>query len=138
MTKGMRWTLIAVIVIGAGAFGIYSANRTLTCREMLEEQGYGKNVSGTVTGMLASRSESDLVVFQEDRTSFSTGIFKLKDDTGVVPIYYIVGQVRLPIQNSVQIKVRFNTRRIILSQGGKPQPFFVATSIEELSTRDPG
>lgn len=138
MSKGLRWTLLTALVSAACVAALYNANRTYTCREMLDEQGYGRSLTGAVSGMLASRSESDLIVFDNDGTSHSTGIFKLRDDTGVVTMYYLLGETQLPYQNSVQMKVRFNTRRVILSQGGKPLPFFFATGIEELQMRDPG
>ncbi|MBI3827884.1 MAG: hypothetical protein HY291_00090 [Planctomycetes bacterium] len=117
--------LVAIVVISSA-----TKKTTWNSKEMLQAQGEGKSIAGTMTGTLESQGASDLVVFEQGGGMKSTGLFKIKDDAGGITFYYVLGECPLPAQTGGKVRVSFETRGIVLSQGGKPMLFFFGNKVE--------
>lgn len=120
--------LVAVVLISSA-----TKKTTWNSKEMLQAQGEGKTIAGSMTGTLESQGESDLVVFEQGGGMKSTGLFKVKDDAGAITFYHVLGECPLPEKTGGKVRVSFETRGIILSQGGKPTLFFFASKAEPAS-----
>jgi hypothetical protein len=120
--------LVAIVVIASA-----TNKRTWNSKEMLTAQGEGKSISGSMTGTLESQGSSDLVVFEQGGGMKSTGLFKLKDDSGGITFYYVLGECSLPAQTGGKVRVHFETRGIVLGQAAKPTMFFFANKVEPAS-----
>lgn len=133
-TRPAFLAVFGILIVGILLFSRISRKSTWTCREIVDAQGNNRNIQGSVKGTVEFIGPSTLVLFQRKGSPRSTGLFKLKDETGALTFYYVLGETAPPAKVGDNVAVRFHTEGIILSQGGKPSLFFFASEVETLES----